>query len=90
MTSKMNVGSEAIGDHGNCVFYTNSVVELCGRTDNCTGSAFCSKRRKKRGEREKREEGREEEKEKRGRGREGEEEEGDQFVLPASSFSPSV
>lgn len=38
MTSKMNVGSEAIGDHGNCVFHINSVVELCGRTENCTGS----------------------------------------------------
>lgn len=83
MTSKMNVVFEAIGDHGNCVFHINGVVELCGRTDNCTGSSFCSKRRRKRGKREKREEGRE--KEKRGRGRGGKEE-GGQFVLLASSF----
>lgn len=38
MTSKMNVGSETVGDHGNCVFHINSVVELCGKTDNYTGS----------------------------------------------------
>lgn len=27
MISKMNVGSEAVGDHGNCVFYVNTVVD---------------------------------------------------------------
>lgn len=37
MTSEMNTGSEAVGDHENCVFYINSVVELCARTYNCTG-----------------------------------------------------
>lgn len=52
MTSKMNVGSETIGDHGNCVFHINSVVELCGKTDNYTGSPGLSILEKREGGRE--------------------------------------
>lgn len=37
MTLKINGGSKAVDIHGNCVFSIEQSVELCGRTDNCTG-----------------------------------------------------